>query len=175
MNDNLEIRESRPQDTAAIEKLYPEAFPDEDLMPLVKQLLEEGSAVTSLVALDGNVLAGHVVFTKCGIAGKTADVSLLGPLAVAPKMQRRGVGRTLVRTGLRRLEQAGTDLVCVLGDPAYYGRFGFAADHDVAPPYTLPSEWSGAWQSLALNKDAPPLSGELAVAKPWRRPELWAP
>lgn len=175
MTDKIEIRESRPGDVAAIERLYPDAFPDEDLLPLVRELLREGPAVLSLVAMAGEVLAGHVIFTTCGLAGRPDKLALLGPLAVVPARQRQGIGSAILRAGLQRLVKAGTKRVYVLGDPAYYGRFGFEPEDDVTLPYPLPEEWQGAWQSLSLRGDQPPLQGALSVPQPWRRPALWAP
>ncbi len=175
MIGNIELRESLPEDVASIEKLYPEAFPDEDLLPLVRELQREGSSVVSLVGIVGKALVGHVVFTTCSIAGRPDKVALLGPLAVAPKWQRQGIGSAIVRAGLRRLENAGTNQVYVLGDPAYYRRFGFEPDDSVTPPYPLPDEWRGAWQSLSLRGPKPPLHGKLSVPQPWRRQALWTP
>ena len=175
MIDKTEIRESLPNDVTSIEELYPNAFPDEDLLPLVRELLKEESLVLSFVGTSDRALVGHVMFTTCGIAGSTCKVALLGPLAVAPGRQRQGIGSALLRAGLRRLENAGTTQVYVLGDPAYYGRFGFESDHGVSPPYPLPKEWQGAWQSLGLRDNGPPLHGKLSVPQSWRRPDLWAP
>jgi putative acetyltransferase len=175
MNDPVEIRESLPNDVAAIEDLYPRAFPDEDLIPLVRALLREKSGVLSLVAIAEAAVAGHVVFTTCGVVGRSERVALLGPLAVAPDRQRRGIGGALVRAGLGRQETDGVERVYVLGDPAYYGRFGFAPDDGAAPPYPLPDAWRGAWQSLRPGGGAPPLQGVLSVPRPWRRRALWAP
>ena len=175
MIDKVEIRESLPGDLALIEALYPQAFPDEDLLPLVRELLREDAIVLSLVGVADKALAGHVIFTTCGIAGGTEKVALLGPLAVAPARQGQGIGSALVRTGLRRLERAGTSRVYLLGDPAYYGRFGFEPDDKVVPPYPLPEEWQGAWQSLSLRDSEPPLRGRLSLPQPWRQPALWAP
>ena len=175
MTDRIEIRESRPSDLAAIETLYPDAFPDEDLLPLVRDLLKEEAIVLSLVGLAEGALAGHVVFTDCGLAGRPDKAALLGPLAVSSARQRQGIGSALVRAGLQRLEAAGTHQVFVLGDPAYYRRFGFAPDDGVAPPYPLPEEWRGAWQSLSLGAGKALLQGALSVPQPWRRRALWAP
>ena len=175
MSETLEIRESRPGDLAAIETLYPDAFPDEDLLPLVRDLERAGPTVVSLVAIDEQALVGHAVFTLCGIAGRPDKVALLGPLAVASARQRRGIGNAIVRAGLRRLEEAGASRVYVLGDPAYYGRFGFEAEDGVTPPYPLPEEWHGAWQSLGLGGDTPAIRGKLSVPHPWRQQALWAP
>jgi putative acetyltransferase len=175
MIEEIEIRESLPGDVASIEQIYPDAFPDEDLQPLVRELLREESIVLSLVGIVDRALVGHVIFTTCSIAGKTDQVSLLGPLAVAPAWQRRGIGRALVREGLQRLENAGVIQVYVLGDPAYYGRVGFEPEAGVAPPYPLPKEWRGAWQSVRLQNAERPLYGKLSVPSPWLQPALWAP
>lgn len=171
----IEIRESKPPDLALIESLYNEAFPREDLLPLVRALLSEGGSVFSLVAMRDAALVGHGAFTKCSMDGGSARFALLGPLAVSPGEQQRGIGSAIVRAGLKRLERDGVALVVVLGDPAYYGRFGFAPETQVAPPYALPQEWRGAWQSLSLGVAAPPAAGTLCVPPPWREPALWGP
>lgn len=176
MSDTLEIRESTAGDIAPLEALYPEAFPLEDLLPLVRALLGEPAGVLSLVAATAGALAGHVMFNECGIDNHDRKVALLGPLAVAPAMQRRGVGSALVGAGLEQLKAAEFRSVYVLGDPAYYGRFGFVAEGRVKPPYALPDEWAGAWQSLELGGEgALPPQGTLAVPTPWRDRALWAP
>lgn len=175
MSGEIEIRESGPEDLAAIGALYGRAFPEEDLSPLVRELLDEPRGVVSLIAAVRGALAGHAVLTDCGVAGRGARVALLGPLAVEPDRQGRGVGTALVRAGLERLEAAGAGRVLVLGDPAYYGRFGFAPEEDIAPPYPLPAEWRGAWQSLGLGGAERPGRGRLVVPGPWRRRELWGP
>ncbi len=178
MNQHFDIRDGAADDWAALERLYPAAFPDEDLLPLLRALLEDPCGVLSLAAVSGNAVAGHVVFTPCGIDdgnGGTVRAALLGPLAVAPDYQRRGVGGALVRAGLARLETDGFSQVFVLGDPAYYGRFGFVPRAPVATPCPIPEEWAAAWQVLALGDAEPVPAGSLSVPLPWRRPELWAP
>ena len=175
MIERLEVRESVHSDAASIEILYPAAFPDEELRPLVRKLLREGPTVLSLVGIVDKAVAGHAMFTTCSISGTTERVSLLAPLAVAPAWQRQGVGSAIVRAGLQRLENAGFTQIYVLGDPAYYGRFGFVPDDDIAPPYPLPEEWRGAWQSISLGDNKPPRRGKLCVPEPWRDPALWAP
>lgn len=170
---SIEIRESLPDDMAAIETLYPDAFPDEDLLPLVKELLKETPVILSLVAITRTSVAGHAIFSTCSITGNTNKVALLGPLAVGTDYQRQGVGSALIRAGLQRLENDGVSTVFVLGDPAYYGRFGFARELDVMPPYRLPEEWGGAWQSINLGGSEPPDQGTLDVPQPWRQPVLW--
>ena len=173
MTEKTDIRESTPDDVTGIEQLYPEAFPDEDLLPVVRELLGEGSTILSLVGTAEGAIVGHVIFTTCTVSGSPENVSLLGPLGVIPDRQKQGIGSALVRKGLEHLKQEGTNIVFVLGDPAYYGRFGFATEDGVQPPYPLPEEWYGAWQSLNLSGDKIGLQGTLAVPKPWRQRALW--
>ena len=175
MTIEVDIRTSLPTDQAALETLYPAAFPDEDLLPLLRELLSEEDNVLSLVAVSDGTLVGHIAFTMCGIAGHSDKVGLLGPLAVGPRYQRQGIGGTLIRHGLNRLKNEGAIQVNVLGDPAYYGRFGFVPDNNVLPPYDMPKEWQTAWQSISLNGTTPELGGRLSVPKPWRQAALWAP
>lgn len=175
MNVDFEIGESQPEDQSSIESLYPLAFPDEDLLPLVRDLLNEASDVLSLVSRAGGAVIGHCVFTLCGISGSPETVALLGPLAVLPDWQGQGIGGGCIRDGLRRLESRGVAAVLVLGDPGYYGRFGFEADAGVAPPYVLPGEWREAWQSVRLTGNKRIAPGVLCIPAPWARPELWGP
>ena len=175
MTDRIEIRESVPTDAALIEGLYPDAFPDEDLLPLVRELLSEAPIVLSLVGMADAALVGHAIFTTCGIARRPDKVALLGPLAVASSWQRQGIGSAIVRAGLQRVETAGASQVYVLGDPAYYKRFGFEPDAGVAPPYPLPEAWRSAWQSLGLGGNQSLPRGKLSVPQPWRQEALWAP
>ena len=100
---------------------------------------------------------------------------LLGPLAVADAWQGRGIGSALVQAGLDRLRLAGYLHVYVLGDPAYYQRFGFEAEASVAPPYPLPEAWRGAWQSKRLEHSALHPEGMLRVPPVWNQAALWAP
>jgi putative acetyltransferase len=171
----LAIREALPADLPGVEQIYAAAFPQDDLRPLVRELSSLGPRALALVAVAGSALVGHAVFTTCGLAGQQDRIALLGPVAVAPERQGQGIGSTLIRTGLDRLRKGGTRQVHVLGDPAYYRRFGFARDDGVEPPYALPAEWRAAWQLLSLRDDVVALRGTLAVPPPWQRPDLWAP
>jgi len=175
MSYELEIRESVQADASAIESLYPQAFPDEDLMPLVRDLLQHSAIAVSLVGTIDSRIAGHAIVTMCGVVGSSVKAALLGPLAVAPAWQRQGIGSAIVRAGLQRLKDADVDLVCVLGDPAYYGRLGFAPETLIEPPFPLPAEWQGAWQSQYLGEKSVSCSGRLVVPRQWQDPALWAP
>jgi putative acetyltransferase len=169
------IRESGAEDQVAIEAIYPLAFPDEDLLPLLRSLWRQPEDVLSLVAIDSGDVIGHAMFTRCGLRGRSSTVALLGPVAVSPAKQRGGVGSALIREGCRRLAEEGVGSCCVLGDPAYYGRFGFSAESDILPPYRLPQEWQTAWQSIPLGESREPAAGTLEVPAAWRDPALWLP
>ncbi len=175
MTNNLKIRDSASADFGAIESMYPKAFPDEDLVPLVRDLLPDTTVAISIVGEIDSEIVGHVIFTKCGIAGKQVNAALLAPLAVTPAWQGQGVGSALVRAGLQRMNDENVHFVYVLGDPAFYGRLGFLPESSIRPPYRLPAEYEGAWQSQNLRKTEATPSGELSVPKQWRQPLLWAP
>lgn len=175
MISKLEIRESRPSDVTEIEKLYADAFPDEDLLPLVRELLDFGQGVISFVGVRENIIVGHISFTFCRVEGRNNRVALLAPLAVTPTLHKQGIGSALIQAGFKHLENSKISYVFTLGDPAYYGRFGFKAEDKVVTPYPLPAEWRGAWQSIHLCDSEIPHEGKLSVPEPWHHIELWSP
>lgn len=116
------------------------AFGRADEALLVEKLRQAGDLCLELGASEGGELVGHIAFQPLGVAGgEGLRAASLAPLAVLPAHQRRGIGAALIADGLARLGGAGWDIVFVLGDPAYYTRFGFAAD--AAAPFSAP--WSG--------------------------------
>ena len=186
MTENLEFRNSTPEDWPAIVTLYRDAFPNEDLAPLVWDLLQEPEGILSLVGIIRSDAAYpvacppivcHVIFTRCSLTGSLTplNIALLGPLAVARAWQRKGCGSAIVRHGLQHMLNDGVACVCVLGNPAYYGRFGFLPETAIRSPYTLPIEWHAAWQSIYLGSNRIQYQGTLSVPQPWQRPELWLP
>ncbi len=175
MTDKLVIRETTAGDVVQVLALYPQAFPEEELRPVVTDLLKEGTDVLSLAGFDGKVLVAHVVFTACGTAGENRGAALLAPLGVKPSHQQQGLGSSLVRAGLQQLEDQGIRQVFVLGDPAYYQRFGFLPERQVLTPYPIPENWADAWQSMLLAGGKRMAAGCLSVLDPWMEPTLWAP
>lgn len=173
VTERIEIRESTRDDWQSIEILYPDAFPDEDLLPVMRDLFQEVPAILSLVGVIESSLVGHVIFTPCGIVGGDDHAALLAPLAVASAWQKKGVGTALVQAGFERLRKNGVTHIYVLGDPNYYGRFGFRAETHVAPPYDLPVEWRDAWQSIGFPGAQQPTRGKLSLPQAWLQPALW--
>lgn len=163
------LREMTADDLPALLALYPLAFPDEDLRPLLLRLFAT-PGVMSLVAFSGETLLAHLAMTPCNPAGAV----LLGPVAVAPDHQRQGLGRRIILAGCARMAARGAVQMQVLGDPAFHRRLGFQPDRALAPPYALPPDWAEAWQMLRLT-DAPALTGTLQVPPAWDDPALWRP
>lgn len=156
----VEIRASRPADRSAIHDVHMAAFgPSEAprIIRLVEEALDdpEAGAVLSLVAIQEGRIVGHVLFTPATVetTGKPVMSSILAPLAVHPAFQRQGIGRRLVESGFEMLRDSDVELVFVLGDPAYYSRFGFEPVGDRGPtaPYPLPLAYADAWMLFALH------------------------
>jgi putative acetyltransferase len=138
---SIAIRPATGGDVAAIDALLRRAFPAEDEARLVQRLCIDGDMVLTLVADDeeSGALAGMIAFSRMdvAIAGKPIAAVALAPLAVEAAWRKQGVGEALVQAGIAQLADAGGVLAFVLGDPAYYGRFGFAAEwaRGFASPY----------------------------------------
>ena len=107
---------------------------------------------------------GHVLCTR-GHVGQ-ALVLALGPLSVRPDSQRRGVGSALMHAVLGAADALGEPLVVLLGDPAYYCRFGFrlAADYQIEPPQP---QWQPHFQVRALTSYQPRLRGTFSYPQPF--------
>ena len=169
------VRNTSPADHPQLASLYAAAFPKEDLLPLVDAMLMDSCCLASLVAVEQETVVGHALVTACSVPQSPARLALLGPLAVLPALQRRGIGTALVREALHQMVAAEINRILVLGDPAYYHRFGFAPERDVEPALPIPPAWRTAWQSLPLPGAESSPVGTLSVPSPWRDPSLWAP
>jgi putative acetyltransferase len=124
----ISIRPETSADIDAIRDIIRQAFGQEEESRLVDLLREGGYARLSLVATIDNDVVGHVMFSELSIAtdNDAFPALALAPLAVTPAHQRRGIGSQLVREGLAACEDLGHRIVIVLGDPAFYSRFGFS-------------------------------------------------
>lgn len=92
---------------------------------IVNALRRGGQLTISLVARRGEEIVGHVAISPITFSSGDAGWFGLGPVSVRPDCQRQGIGSKLVQTALADLRRAGGRGCVVLGDPAFYGRFGF--------------------------------------------------
>ncbi len=163
-------------DKEALATLYGAAFPTEDLVPLVAKLVARDDTLSIGVHAGGGesaALIGHLLFTAARRQQGGERLALLGPLAVHPAHQRRGIGTALIGEGLKRLAADGVAQVLVLGDPGYYARHGFLPRARIEPPYPLPAEWAEAWQWRRLDGADEDLTGKLLLPEPWMQAALW--
>jgi putative acetyltransferase len=137
----IAIREERPDDLAAIRQVNDRAFDQPLEGRIVEALRAHGAAQLSLVAVVDGRVAGHILFSPVTAVPGVTGVGL-GPMAVTPEQQRRGVGAALIDAGLARLRAAGCPFVVVLGHHDYYTRFGFvpASRHGLRCEWDVPDE-----------------------------------
>jgi putative acetyltransferase len=117
------IRDETPADHDAVYALTEAAFKQPMEAKLVDALRASGDSVIALVTEDQNVVLAHVLLSKM-----TAPPGCLGlaPVSVAPGTQGMGLGAAIIREALARAKQGAWKAVFVLGEPAYYARFGFS-------------------------------------------------
>ena len=116
------IRPATSADLVAIAEVHRAAFSGSVESELVVALRQDGALVASLVALSNEEVAGHAAFSEAG------RIAWLAPVGVLPRHQRQGVGSALIRAGIDMCKRLPLDGVVVLGEPSFYGRFGFSAD-----------------------------------------------
>ena len=114
---------------------------------IVARLRARGALAVSLVAEAGGGLVGHVAFSPTNHSHWFA----LGPISVTPGLQKRGIGTALIGAGLAELRNQGASGCILMGDPAYYGRFGFLVTPEKCPP-DLPGEY---FMTMVLDGDLP--------------------
>lgn len=152
------IRNEQPSDIKAIAAITAAAFTNHPVgrntEPFIIAALRAAGALSlSLIAeMEGRVV-GHIAFSPVTISGRECGWYGLGPISVAPDMQRRGIGSALVREGLERLRKSGAQGCALVGDPGFYARFGFRNIPQLTlagvPPeffLALPLEAGAVWE-----------------------------
>ena len=137
------LRYETPEDETAIAALVTAAFltaphADGNEAEIVARLRGADGLLLSLVAEDVG-LVGHVSASPATVAGRPGWAAI-APVSVAPQFQGRGIGSALVRAALARLGATGASGAVLVGDPGYYGLFGFAA-RDGLTAAGIPSEY----------------------------------
>ena len=95
---------------------------------IINALREDGALTVSLVAEVHGQVIGHVAFSPVMISDGTQGWYGLGPMAVLPAFHGQGVGSALARNGLEEIRAMGAKGCVVLGDPDFFGRFGFVVN-----------------------------------------------
>lgn len=165
----MRIRPAEPGDEAGIRAVHLAAFPTALEADLVEAVEHDGDSVVSLVADGAAGIAGHVMLSRMRVegGGRSFRALGLGPVAVLPGHQGMGLGAAMIEGALAIAGATGEALVFLLGEPAYYRRFGFSAEAAAAfaSPYAGPY-----FMALALRPDfAPPADGKADYAPAFSR------
>ncbi len=141
----ITIRQESPADAQAIHALTKAAFLNAPHAVhtehfIVDALRDAGALTLSLVAEDGGVVVGHVAISPVTLSSGTPGWYGLGPISVAPERHGQGIGSQLMLSALQQLKDMGAAGCVLAGDPAYYGRFGFAHQSNLVFP-DLPPEF----------------------------------
>ena len=150
------IRGEAEGDAPVIHALIREAFANAEHRSgteqhIVDALREAGALAASLVAQASGSVVGHVAFSPVMLSTGEHGWFGLGPVSVLPVLQRSGIGSRLVARGLELLREHGAAGCVVLGDPNFYGRFGFRASCGPVLPGVPPAYF----QSLAFGARVP--------------------
>lgn len=156
LNMHMTIRNEQPQDIEAINRLTEAAFRNEEYSShtehfIVNALRRTGQLSISLVAAEHDEILGHVAISPVSISSGVTGWYGLGPISVRPDRQGKGIGSALMKAALQQLRQQGAAGCVVLGDPAYYGRFGFKAHPGLELP-DVPPEY---FQALSFTGELP--------------------
>lgn len=117
-----------PADRPAVEALLDDCFGIDRRTKTSYRFREGEEPVPGLSFVargkDGS-LVGAISFWHLRIGKEGTPALLLGPLAVSPRLQNKGIGRALMAEGLAKAKALGHRLVILVGDEPYYGRVGF--------------------------------------------------
>lgn len=150
------LRPENGEDAGAIHAMVQRAFDghpysDGDEQDVIDRLRNDGDLLLSLVATDGEQVIGQVTYSPAILATGETGWVVLGPVAVEPKFQGKGIGRALIDEGEAIMRSRGAKGITVLGNPDIYSRFGFAQD----TPMRLAGELGWAFQVKSLGPDIP--------------------
>jgi putative acetyltransferase len=154
------VREEQPDDIPSIREVNQRAFGQDQEANIVDALRANGAALLSLVATVEGRVVGHIMYSPLRVDDLIG--AALGPMAILPEYQRRGVGTSLVEAGNRQLSQQGLPFIVVVGHPEFYPRFGFtpASRRHISSEWSLPDE---VFMILVL--DEARMSGVTGVAR----------
>lgn len=152
------IREEQAGDEAAIHAMVTRAFDghpysDGDEQDVIDRLRADGDLLLSLVAVDeaSGAIIGQITYSPAILANGDTGWVVLGPVAVEPAHQGKGIGRALIEAGEAIMRERGAKGITVLGNPEIYSRFGFEA----GTPMWLAGELGWAFQVKSLGSPIP--------------------
>lgn len=153
---NLTIRNEQAADIDAISALTAAAFEHAEHSShteqfIVNALRRSGQLSVSLVAVHNNEIIGHVAISLVTVSSGATGWFGLGPISVGPDCQGQGVGSALMEAALAELRRLGGVGCVVLGEPGYYGRFGFKAE----PGLELPGVPQEYFQAVSFGDEMP--------------------
>jgi putative acetyltransferase len=156
MVTQVDVRAEQPEDRDAIRAVTEAAFREAPYSDhtepfIVKALRETGALTISLVAEVGGLLVGHVAVSPVTISDGSPGWFGLGPISVLPECQGRGIGSRLLHAALEALRARDASGCVVLGEPAYYGRFGFRLEPQLKFPQA-PAEY---FQAISFGPPIP--------------------
>lgn len=125
------IRPEAPSDEEAIEQVTRRAFLSHPYSHqteqfIIRALRADHALSVSLVAEEAGRVVGHIALSPVSISDGAVGWYGLGPISVEPEWQGRGIGWALMERGLAELSRIGANGCVLVGDPAFYTRFGFA-------------------------------------------------
>lgn len=146
----IALRTERPDDQRAVFAIHAAAFETDLEARLTDKLRGDGEVLLSLVALDGDEPVGNLILSLMVAEGDGMSIraAAIGPIGVRPDRQGEGIGAMLMRAGIDWARGEGIVAIFLLGNPDYYGRFGFSAE--TAAPFA--STYAGPYfQALLLD------------------------
>ena len=171
----ITIRLETPGDEPGVRRVHEAAFPGPEeaaIVDAIRRLAPAGWQSIVALTRSGDIV-GHVLLSPCPVEGddgaRVGEVLALGPIGVLPEAQSRGVGSALIAASVSLGIARGVGAIVLLGQPAYYPRFGFGSARDVGllPP-------ADAWPDAAWLAKLLPAWGD-GIRGTVRYPEAFEP
>jgi putative acetyltransferase len=176
----MNIRAATLNDADPVRYVHLSAFPEGErdiVAGLAVDLLYEEAIppILSLVSEIDDSVVGHVAFSPVKTFDTKQNVGyILAPLAVKPSYQKQGIASLLIEAGIAHLSALGPGILLVYGNPKFYSRYGFSAEHagHYTPPYQL--EHAFGWQGMVMRDyQSRSSSIDISCVSSLYNPALW--